>query len=399
MQKIELLLDGSLFFRGILAFFNAIIRFFEGSFIVRLFIADFDETRLKNSRFVQFVEFLLNRFPKLQTAENYLPNVSKLPKLPKLPKWLQGSYFATTLPAAMNTPLAGNPIKWLVTAFPIWGLLAIIMATPFLPTMLLAGMVVMVFGVALFVYNFKLDITATALFFYIIVTFVMAYGSLAPATSIPIAFLTTAIMLSYVLMYTCFSSRSSLNIAMAVVITIAAVTAFIAFYQIFIGYVNMTWVDRDLFAALSLRVYSTFGNPNVYGAYLLLAIPLSAGLILYVEKPIYKLYALAVTGVLVVALALTYSRGCYLALAGAVFFFMLLVEKRLIVLYALGLAVAPFVLPDRIIARLVSILNFADTSTSFRISIWQASIRILEDFWMAGLGQGIEAYNMAYPFY
>ncbi|MCL2016611.1 MAG: O-antigen ligase family protein [Defluviitaleaceae bacterium] len=390
MQKIELLLDGSLFFRGILAFFNAVIRFFQGSFIVRLFVDDFDEKRLENSRFVGFVEYLLNRFPKISHNTDYPAS---------LPRLLQGSRLITFFTAAMNTPLVGNPLKWLVAAFPVWGLLAIVAVAPFFPTMLLAGMIVLVFGAALFVYKFKLDITATALFFYILVTFAMAYGSLAPASSIPIAFLTTAIMLSYVLVYTCFNTRKCLDVVMAVFISVAAVTAFIAFYQIIIGYVNMTWVDRDLFAALSLRVYSTFGNPNVYGAYLLLAIPLAAGLILYVKNPLYKVYATGVTGVLVVALALTYSRGCYLALAGAVLFFMLLVEKRLIVLYGLGLAVAPILLPDHIIARLVSILNFADTSTAFRISIWQASIRILQDFWMAGLGQGIEAYNMAYPFY
>ena len=375
-KKCLLLMDGSIFFRGMLAIFNALIRFFEGSFVVRLFTSDFDEERLRNSYFVRITESTLNVFPKFRMS-------SKL----TLPGILGESALLRFFTDAMGFSL------------PAWGLLAVVAGAPFLPTMTLAAMVIVVFAFTLFRYNFKLDLTATALIIFIAVNILMGLGSLAPASSVPIAILISVIMLSYILIRTCFHTRKRLNFVMVVCITVAAITALVAFYQIFIGYVNMTWVDRNLFAALRLRVYSTFGNPNVYGAYLLLAIPLSAGLILYVKKPLYKLYAAGVTGMLIVALALTYSRGCYLALAGAVLVFFLLIEKRLIVFYALGLLAMPFILPAGMLARIVSIVNFADTSTAFRLAIWQASLRILGDFWMAGLGQGIDAYNRVYPFY
>ena len=401
-KKCLLWMDWSLFFRAILKIFDGIINFLCGSLIVGLFTADFNNEKLKHSKFVQAAECVLNRFPKFLH-----PRGESI--LPPLPRVMQGSRIINFLADSMETPVYSETekpaenifawFKWFGASFPAWGLLAVAVMTPFLPTMVLAGMLVVVFGSVLFRYDIKLDLTAVLLLLFIIVNIFMGFGSLAPGTSIPISLLVTVMMVSYLLIRTCFTSQVRLDFLMACVSLAAGVTALIAFYQIFIGYVNMTWVDRNLFAALQLRVYSTFGNPNVYGAYLLLAIPLAAGLFIYAAKPVYKMCAAGVAGMLVIALALTYSRGCYLALAAAVLIFMLIIEKRLIVLYLAGLAALPFVLPAGMIARIVSILDFTDTSTAFRIAIYQASIRILGDFWMAGLGQGIEAYNRAYPFY
>jgi len=147
------------------------------------------------------------------------------------------------------------------------------------------------------------------------------------------------------------------------------------------------------------RIVSTFGNPNVYGTYLLLAIPLAAACIVYVKNPFYKLCALGITGLLTINLLLTLSRGCYLALALSAGIFVLIIEKRLIVAFIPALVGSLFVLPPTVVNRLLSIVNFQDTSTAFRLSIWQGSLRILQDFWMIGLGQGIDAYNRVYPYY
>jgi len=368
-------MDGSLFFRGILRFFELIGLFFSGSLLIRLFSDDYDDKRLRCSWFVRLIEGAFNIFPKFS------------PRLPAMPRFLQGSVLLKIAHDANGLSI------------PAWGLITVVALTPFLPTMTLAGMLIVVFALALFHNNFELDLTATALMFFIVITLVSGVTSLAPGTSIPIAILSTAFMLAYLLIRTCFKNRKSIDFTLAIFIIAAATTGLVAVYQVAIGYVNMTWVDRDLFAALGLRVYSTFGNPNVYGAYLLLAIPAAAAMMYYAKNPFYKLVAVGITGLLVLSLALTYSRGCYLALAVSALVFVLLIEKRMIVLFVAGLAAVPFVLPASMLARLASIVNFEDTSTAFRLNIYRASIRILEDFWMAGLGQGIEAYNRVYPFY
>ena len=52
-----------------------------------------------------------------------------------------------------------------------------------------------------------------------------------------------------------------------------------------------------------------------------------------------------------------------------------------------------------ILQRLLSIGNTADTSTAYRVSIWRASIKIIHDFWVSGIGIGQEAYKSVYPVY
>jgi O-antigen ligase len=74
-------------------------------------------------------------------------------------------------------------------------------------------------------------------------------------------------------------------------------------------------------------------------------------------------------------------------------------EKRLITLLTAGIVALPFVIPVTMLERFLSITNLSDSSTAYRIFIWQATLRMLNDFWISGLGQGIEAYNVIYPYY
>jgi len=74
-------------------------------------------------------------------------------------------------------------------------------------------------------------------------------------------------------------------------------------------------------------------------------------------------------------------------------------EKRFIVLMIPMLLAVPFLIPDTMWMRILSIFNTSDTSTAFRLFIWQGSLRVIGDFWMVGIGQGIEAYSRVYPYY
>jgi len=380
---------GSLFFRGILWIFDALGRFFGDSFVARMFTADFDESRLRDSAFVRLLEHAFNRFPKILAPP--LDDGKNL-------MWLRGSALITFATEAMDTPLIRNLLRWFGAAFPAWGLLVVLLAAPFLPTMLLAGMLVVVLGTAVLRYRFTLDLTATFIMLYVLVMIFSAFTSLVPASSLPVAVLSSVLMLSYLLVRICFRSRRCVDFALFAFITAAAGTALFAVYQYVSGHLYVAWVDEDLFEHLR-RAYSTFANPNVYGTFLLLVIPPAAAGVLYAKRLVFKLAALGTAGLLTLALGLTFSRGCYLAFAVSVAFFLLLIEKRLIVLFVAVLFAIPFVLPPAMLDRLVSVVNFEDSSTVFRIQIWQGSVRMLSDFWMSGVGQGVEAYNRAYPFY
>ncbi len=348
--------------------------------------------------------FAFRIFCKIDDSEEYLVNAGISP-------WGLGFgvtigalfYFIGVLPTTLAIILLISLV--LVITFPEIGIFAVVFAAPFLPTMVLAAMIggtLMLFVLKLLTtdkYTFKIDTTGIFILAFSII--IMFYGltSNHRATSIKIALLQVLFIMSYFLIVFLIDSREKIKALVFVYCTSALFTGFVGLRQYLSGQVDMTWTDKELFETLSLRVYSTFENPNVYGEYLLLCIPMAFVMALISKRWIMKLFYGGTSLVLLVNLGLTYSRGCYLAIllcAGVIVWFGC---RRLLVFSIFPLVALPFVLPQSIINRFTSILNFSDTSTSYRLGIWQGTIKMLTDFWYLGVGLGKDAYNTVYPLY
>ena len=391
---------GSLFFRGISAGMDWIVKLSRGSFIVGLFTNDdgSQKANLERSIFVRLADKLLNGIPKPIRLPARWPGM--------LSSLLSGSRFIRESTDRLDTPIPppvpntgmGSVIAWGAYALPIWALLAVVVALPVLPTMVLAGMLVPAFIFTLFSRRFVLDGTMFFLLLYILVTLVTGVMSIVPASSLPIAVLTSVLMLSALLVAACCKTRDSVDMFVFGFVAASTVAGVVGIYHILFGDPNRTWHDVILFADIS-RIYSTFENPNVYGTYLLLAIPLTAACIIYVKRTFYKLCAIGITGMLLLNLFATYSRGCYVALAVGIVVFVLIMNKQLIVLLIPALFASLFVLPATVVSRIFGIFNMADTSTAFRLNIWRGSLRMLGDFWPMGVGQGEYAFNRVYTYY
>jgi len=442
-NKIKTLMDHSLFFRAVDAVFAFIQRMFAASAAAKIFTGHIDDEVYDASLFVRFIRRVLQVFVDMrkwikpaydssgwalmmnnlgvlaqgsavvQVIFRFLGiELIKPGKLSRLPLALlfigavtaaASLFFFPPLYAAAGA--AGIIGALSVMAYPELGIIAVTAAAPFLPTMVLAailGFIALCYFIKLMTdarYAACIDTTGMMVTVYIGVGLFYGVTSFHPSSSMKVAMLTSLIMLSYILTIALINSRRLLNTLIFIFCTSAAVTGIIGVYQKLSGKIDMTWVDKELFSNLQLRVYSTFANPNVYGSYLLLAIPVCLIMIHMSNRLLHKFYYIIVTGLLIYNLALTYSRGCYLALIAGLVIYIFFMEKRLITLFTAGIVFLPFVVPASIINRFLSIANLSDSSTSYRIYIWQATLRILKDFWISGLGQGIEAYNVVYPFY
>ena len=102
---------------------------------------------------------------------------------------------------------------------------------------------------------------------------------------------------------------------------------------------------------------------------------------------------------MLLCMVLTMARGAWLGLIFAVAIFLLMIDRRFIFVGIVGLVALYFLLPDVILSRFMSIGNLTDGSTSYRLSIWRATIAMLRDFWLVGVGPGVAAYNRIYPIY
>jgi len=397
-------MDSSLFFRGFSAVLNFIKNLWGRSFIAKAFVGDIQplEKAVTASIFVKLLDRLLNGFSK--------PLSSPAHWYEKTSAYLANSWLVSNLCNHMDVPIPppGKAaeikgikqfLQWALFAFPALGVAAILFAVPFLPTMILGGALVPILFFIFFSRQFVISPTVVFLFIFMIISAIVAVTSLAPASSIRIFLLTTVFSMSTLAVMAVATGKQAVDFLILIFVVSASLTGLVGLFQLFFGVRSGLWLDPELFAHIQSRITSTFGNPNIYAAYLLLILPITAVCVIYFKNIFLKVCAAGATLLLLANLALTYSRGGYVALALSVIIFILLIEKRLLIFMVFVAAVLPSVLPQTVLDRLLSIVNFADTSTIFRMSIWQGSLRMARDFWLSGVGQGLEAYHTVYPYY
>ncbi len=168
--------------------------------------------------------------------------------------------------------------------------------------------------------------------------------------------------------------------------------------QIF-GLSQTIWQDEDMFEDIAGRVCSTFENPNVLGEYLLLTIPITIARLCMSKNGAGKFALTASLAMQSLCMIYTYSRGCWVGLIFSVVILLALCARKLFVLMSLGVFALPFVIPQNVIERLLSIGNTSDTSTAYRVFIWEGTARMLGDHWLTGIGLGSDAFNKIYPRY
>jgi O-antigen ligase len=117
------------------------------------------------------------------------------------------------------------------------------------------------------------------------------------------------------------------------------------------------------------------------------------------KKTIWKILWLGAGGLMFVALLLTMSRGCWIGLAVGVFIYFAIADRRYLWIFPAAVLVLPFVLPQSVLGRLLSIGNLDDSSSLYRLYIWLGTISMLKDYWPTGVGLGTKAFSGIYSAY
>lgn len=310
--------------------------------------------------------------------------IQKIAHVLKIDKLFQCSIFA-------------KPIIWLTISM---------FLIPFVPTMI-ALLLAAATGFSLLLkiaitpdFKFKHFRTNAWVLIFILVVCISAVTSISLEESKNIALLISAFILSYFLVINIVENEKQFKLLLYVFAIASVITAIIGIYQYIFGDVySQAWLDSEMFEDIKMRVYSTFENPNVYGEYLLFAVPIIFSL-LWTEKGfIKKVILFGMFCITMLALVLTFSRGCWLGIILALGLLLIIIDRRFIWLGIIGLAALPFVLPETIINRFLSIGNLEDSSTSYRVYIWLGTIAMLKDYWFSGIGLGYTSFNKIYPIY
>ncbi|MCL2408177.1 MAG: O-antigen ligase family protein [Oscillospiraceae bacterium] len=288
----------------------------------------------------------------------------------------------------------------------IWGFATVTLA-PILPTMAVLALV-LANGISLLLafgcdrerklrYSPANKYILLYAFVYIAATFtsVTIVGSLFSG-----ALTTLFVLFAFVIQNSVTTRRSLDTLIYAFVISGALVSAYGVFQYVFGSTFGATaWLDSEMFEGIGVRVYSTLGNPNVLAKYLLLVTPFAGACIFIVKGILPKLFFTGCFGAMLLCMLLTFSRGGWLGLIVAAAIFLVMLDRRFILVGIIGIVILYFALPDVILDRFLSIGNLGDTSTSYRVSIWLGTINMLRDFWFTGIGPGTAAFNTIYPLY
>lgn len=292
-----------------------------------------------------------------------------------------------------------------LTRTEFWVLLTLLTA-PILPTMAVLGICLVGFVSVAAAYGLDPErrmprtpvtkwIAAFALI-YLVGTFT----SVTVAGSFKGGILTAAFTLFGLAVPDALRSRKQVERAFRVLVISGAVVALYGLFQAVVGVEGTgVWFDSSSFKNMSLRVYSTLENPNVLSEFLLLMIPLGVVWTLTCEKRGGRLLPAACTAVMLLCLLMTYARGGYLGLAFAAAVFLVLLDRRFIILGVLGILALLAVMPQSIIDRLSSIGDLSDSSTMYRVYIWSATLDLLRDNGLFGIGTGVAAFKAVYGRY
>ncbi len=311
--------------------------------------------------------------------------------------------------------LAGFSVLVAVTivfVFPEIGVLAMIGVLPYLtvlphPSIALGGMVLMTTFCYLIklirgkrVFRVELLDVGVMLF-----AFAFLFGGLVSFSgrgSLSMTAIYVCFMLAYFLVVNLIRTRVWLRRCVTVFLVSGFGAALYGIYQNFFGLPETQWLDPNMFEDIKGRVVSMFENPNMLANYLIMLIPLALAVFLCGCSGTAKLGSFCVLGALGLCLVYTWSRGAWLgAMLGLLVFFLLYNRRTFTVLFlgCFALPFVPLVLPESILNRFLSIGNLADSSTSYRVSIWRAALRMAGDFFTTGIGVGESAFRQVYPLY
>ncbi len=362
------------------------------SFVYRLFVAVgawFGE-QWRRSRIIQ-------GFLDTRDEEEVLKNSIFSKAGVKLRDILSGIFSALRLDRLLRGSIFAKPFVWAFIAMT---------AAPIVPTMVLLALVAV--SVLSFIISMGNDrqkklhgapvnrYILLYAFMYIIATFM----SVTLKGSLFIGMLTFMFILSVFAAENSVDTRFQLKILVNGLVAAGTLVALYGVYQyVFNKLGTDTWVDEEMFEDISGRVYSTLQNPNVLAEYLLLVIPLAAACVFTAKSRLKGFMYLCSCGIMCVCMVLTFSRGGWLGLIFAAAVFLVMLDRRFILLGIAGAVLLIIAAPDVIVQRFTSIGNLSDGSTSYRVSIWLGTIQMLKDYWLTGIGPGTAAFNMVYPHY
>lgn len=249
--------------------------------------------------------------------------------------------------------------------------------------------------------NIDLSSIDYVLIIFFLATFISGITSLFSRESLNYLIYYFITFLTVIVIVSSINSYKELDVFVKLIVIGTFLTALYGVYQWkIVGIeVNPSLTDLTINQGMGGRVYSTMGNPNVYGELLVLTLPFFCPIVLNEKSFFKKIFWIIISLPILLILIKTGSRSAWGAFAIAIFIFVFLWNKRYTpYLILLGVLALPF-LPSSIYKRIMTIFNPNDTSVEYRRRILGPAFAMLRDYWLTGVGLGSRVVNIIYQRY
>lgn len=212
-------------------------------------------------------------------------------------------------------------------------------------------------------------------------------------------FYVTALLFLYIISAD-ITSRERMMKLLGFIYIAVIISALYAIYQRIVGVpVSESLTDLELNEGVPGRVYSSFGNPNNYAEFLVMMTPVAAVFAANIKRAWIRIPFCLGIGFPFLALLMTYSRSCWIAMMLSCIVFVYYANKKLIPAFILFCVAAIPFLPNSIMVRLSTLLTMKDSSMMFRLYVWDGTIKMVRDYFLTGIGLGPASFALVYPEY
>jgi O-antigen polymerase len=240
----------------------------------------------------------------------------------------------------------------------------------------------------------------------------MAYMALSilfsanPLSSLSTFAMWVVMFLLYTAMTTVLTTKHRFDTALFCIAIVAGIVGFIGMAQYalnaFLGvHTSMqfwNWIDPIIYKWLpmslempdfGLRVASTFNNPNILAEYLIMVLPFVIYYAFSGERSRVRMLCRVCLLFAVGGIALSFSRGSYLALL-CIAAVLCIANIRKIVVILMSAVSLLFLMPSSIMERLFSVGSSTDFSINQRWQIWAVGLRGFAENPIFGYGAGVQ---------
>lgn len=289
---------------------------------------------------------------------------------------------------------------------PEHGISLVFLMLPFLPTMVLVGLIVLTlisqfYKVIISKRVIKISVIDVPIAAFI-VSLVLSGTLSITGSNIKKMLLSVCFIFAYYLTKDLLRiSKIRTNCLYSLVFSSLIVSSY-GILQYFLGKSSLLWLDLSKFSDIKGRVVSTFDNPNVLAEFLIVMIPISLVSFLISKSKIFKFGSLITFILNIVCLVLTWSRGAWISFVICMLIMLVFINKKWICAYILGIVPCASALSfasGSIVNRFVSIFTFNDSSSQFRLGILEGVKKMISDNFLFGIGLGDAAFATIYPQY